>query len=578
MPRPSPQPAISASGQFDFVYGRYQLSRWSVPYFATTMTLRQAAEGLRLVSDFPGTQNLAWKLDELYQREIDWPRVERQIVPYLRSQSQPQFFNSLTVALLPILGNELRDSFEGGQWVAPQLEGSEKFGFIKQCGPLRLGYWETWEAFEDAGARLGQLRWNSAQVFSVAIDGQHRLAAIKEFARTDMYDPRLERTQIPVILVVFDPRLGYIAPGGKPVVDVLRVLFIDLNKHAKPVSRARQILLDDKDPHSICVRAVVGREIRNGDDELRAASPCLPLSLVDWHSESAKFDEGPYLVTTLGLDWIVGAIFGAKPIVEYTDYKGIKRQLRAIADALGLGLLAALDRLRNLESLAVEPFQYSSGEETEDGLPGGELGDIVAAFRRVWGPVLAHLCSEFAPYQALIQTRKDLDTLSVEFVNWYYLYKRMKDAERRYEGRASSEYRQFVANLVTRREGPISETSLKQKLDELQAAKGDSLAFKVVFQRALIHAFLEYSKLGHEDLGLEAPVGEDEGEIDDEAEGTEIELDGDSAAAASQRALMLLGRMKRYVGSLNRLVDSAPQFLERTHFLARLAHRPDGRD
>src|SRR5262249_29366341 len=129
MPIPSPQPLIPASGQFDFIYGRYQLSRWSIPYFATTMTLRQAADSLRLVNDFPGASNLAWKIDELYQRDIDWPRVERQIVPYLRSQSQPQFFNSLTVALLPILANELRNSFEGDQWVPPQLEASQKFGF-----------------------------------------------------------------------------------------------------------------------------------------------------------------------------------------------------------------------------------------------------------------------------------------------------------------------------------------------------------------------------------------------------------------------------------------------------------------
>src|SRR5262249_39830800 len=153
-----------------------------------------------------------------------------------------------------------------------------------------------------------------------------------------------------------------------------------------PVSRPRQILLDDKDPHSLCVRAIVGREIRDGDDELRAVSPCLPLSLVDWHSESAKVDEGPYLVTTLGLDWIVTTIFGAKPIVDYTDYKAIKRQLKALTDALGVDMSGALDRLRNLESLAVEPFQYTSGEAVNDGPPGGELGEVVAAFRRVWGP------------------------------------------------------------------------------------------------------------------------------------------------------------------------------------------------
>jgi hypothetical protein len=558
MPRPSPQPTIPASGQFDFIYGRYHLSSWSVPYFATTMTLRQAAESLRLVNDFPGAANLSWKIDELYQRDIDWPRVERQIVPYLRSQAQPQFFNSLTVALLPILGNEVKNSFDGQEWVAPQLEGSDKFAFVKTCGPIRLGYWERWERLEDVGAKLGQIRWNSAQVFSVAIDGQHRLAAIKEFAR-DLYDPRLERTQVPIILVVLDPRLGYIAQEGRPLVDVLRVLFIDLNKHAKRVSRPRQILLDDKDPHSLCVRALVGRQIVDGDHELRATPRCLPLSLVDWHSESARFDDGPYVVTTLGLDWVVTTIFGSKPIVDYTDYKAIKRQLRGISDAVGIDLSAALDRLKNLAKLAVEPFQYTGGE-TQEGFPGGELGDIVIAFRQAWSPALVHLLSEFSPYKALIQMRKDLGTLSVEFVNWYYLYERMRDEEP-FEGRATSEYKQFVGSLMTRRENPISETTLKEKLEEINGAKGDSLGFKVVFQRALIHAFLEYSKIDEGEVAQEAAAEEEE-EIEDEGDEVDIEVQGRTASATSQGAGVILERMKRYVSSLDRLVSRAPDFLD----------------
>ena len=75
---------VPETPHFDFLYGRYHLSSWLIPYFSTTMSLRDAATSLRL-ADFPGSDDITWRLDELYQREVDWPRVERQIVPYLRA-------------------------------------------------------------------------------------------------------------------------------------------------------------------------------------------------------------------------------------------------------------------------------------------------------------------------------------------------------------------------------------------------------------------------------------------------------------------------------------------------------------
>ena len=41
----------------------------------------------------------------------------------------------------------------------------------------------------------------------------------------------------------------------------------------------------------------------------------------------------------------------------------------------------------------------------------------------------------------------------------------------------------------------MSEQSLLEKLRELEQEKGESLAFKVVFQRALIEAFWHFQKL-----------------------------------------------------------------------------------
>ena len=80
---------IPATPQFDFLYGRYKLSSWAIPYFSTIMSMRAAADSLGLSADSPGSDAVKWQLDELYQREIDWPRVERRIVPYLSEMDKP---------------------------------------------------------------------------------------------------------------------------------------------------------------------------------------------------------------------------------------------------------------------------------------------------------------------------------------------------------------------------------------------------------------------------------------------------------------------------------------------------------
>lgn len=554
---PKPYLEVPSSGQFDFIYGCYDLSQWRIPYFNTLMSLRQAASSLSLVNDFPGSESLAWKIDELYQRDIDWTRVERQIVPYLHSQAHPQFFNSLTVALLPILENQLVTSFdENHKWNPPQLRGD--FEYLKKRGPFQLGYWQKWEKLEDPGAKLGQLSWNTTQVFSVAIDGQHRLAAIKEYAETKSKEEILDRTKIPVILIVLDPELGYKAPVGKSMVDVLRGMFIDLNKHAVPVSRSRLILLDDKDPHSFCVRALVGRQVADGKKDLEEMPPRLPLSLVDWHSDSAKFDEGPYIATILGLDWIVTAVIGSAPIRDYTDYRGIQKQIKALMGALGIDLSETLQRVKELEELKLQPFQYTGGDESE-GSGNGELGKIENAFAKVWASPLIHLFTNLKPYENLVNTRHDMDTLSVEFVNWYYLYKRKEDEK--YKGRASEEYENFMRRLTTRTFKPIGENKLIEKLEEIETAKGKSLAFKVVFQRALLQAFLEFSKID-ETLFSSIENEDEEGDTFEEIADEETENIELSDIKTESRAQKVLKQMQVFVEGLNSLIEKNPDYLD----------------
>lgn len=553
---------------FDFLFGRYRLSPWVIPYFSTIIPIRDAAASLRLAVDFPGSDDVRWRLDELYQREIDWPRVERKIVPYLHATDQPQFFNALTIALLPMEKDisALDRCFGNAQeWLAPELKDAERFEKTLTAGPITCGFWTAWTEFSQAQAKTGQLRWNPDQVFAVALDGQHRLAAIKEFVKKKgISDRQMDDTSVPVIFVVLDPAFGYVAPRRTALVEVLRTVFIDLNKHAKIPSRARQILLDDKDPASVCVRALIGGALCDGTDELRARPVRMPLSLVDWHTEQAKFDDGPYVTTILVLDWAIAELTGAKPVQDFTDYSAIRRQLKALEKSLAIDLSAAQKRLDGLEQFEMRPFGFSEEED------GNELDLISNAFQRVWNPVFAELLTEFTPYKRLIEFRAKKSAFTLDFANWYRL--RWQHKRDKYAGRATDEYRQFLGRLELKKV-PVSERQLDEVLSTIEGdIKQDNLAFNVVFQRAYFLAFVQLRLITDWHLDELAPDDVDFDELDD-GNGNELEEadaheegvpSGDSAAGnlIDERTSHLVVRAERFVTAMNAVVDAVPNILD----------------
>lgn len=557
-----------ATPHFDFLYGRYHLSSWVIPYFSTTMSLRDAATSLRLAAEFPGSDDVEWKLDELYQREVDWPRVERRIVPYLRATEQPQFFNALTIALLPA-GHSLADTQHAfaaqREWRPPTLAEADRFPKKLTVGPITCGYWTDWNDLSEPAARTGQIRWNPEEVFAVALDGQHRLAAIQQFIKNPgISNDRLRTTSLPIIFVTLDPRFGYESPVSRSLVDVLRVIFIDLNKHAKIPTRARQILLDDKDPISVCVRALVGETVSGGTTDLDARPPRLPLALVDWHTEQAKFDEGPYVTTILTLDSAITYLLGVKPVQNFMDYSAIQKQVQALSQWLWIDMKDALRRLGDLEAAELQPFNYSESPENN------ELERIATAFQQIWNPVFISLLTEFAPYRDFIAFRRTKESFRLDFSNWYRLYHQQKKDP--FAGRATTEYRRLLGNLQTG-SPPVGEGTLRDLLTDIETHK-KNLAYNVVFQRAYFHAFRDWIMV--DDVHLDdlevydsEDVFEDEEEdgesgdeqldaadlSDDETNGKPVE--GTSSGLAGH----VRKRAQEFVKCMNVLVDQAPDIL-----------------
>ena len=76
MARPQAATTVRKTPNFDFIFGRYSYSNSAVPYFQVSMSFDDISRYLTLVSEMPGAAAMNWRVEELFQRDIDWKRVQ----------------------------------------------------------------------------------------------------------------------------------------------------------------------------------------------------------------------------------------------------------------------------------------------------------------------------------------------------------------------------------------------------------------------------------------------------------------------------------------------------------------------
>ena len=203
----------------------------STEYYIVTMHAKELTERLVAPNDIEGWEDLS--LEERYQRDINFARVKRQIVPYLL-EDEDRFFGSLIVSMLNadnVSFEPINDIYKGN---VPNL-------------------------YRTAGQAFGFLTLHGGEVL-VPLDGQHRLAALK-FAITGKDEKQqpidgLEaKTEIAeddctVILIKHDPQKS-------------RKIFNKVNRYAKKTSKAENLITADDD-----IIAVIVREHIVGTDSL----------------------------------------------------------------------------------------------------------------------------------------------------------------------------------------------------------------------------------------------------------------------------------------------------------------------
>lgn len=185
-----------------------------IVFFSSTMPIKDVAARVDFVNDIHDSK----KMSEMIQRALDPSRIA-EISKYISDDTRDRFFNSLVLAV-----------YDGTpKWYPADIESSE---------------FDTSTCYE--GSAVGILSFSGEESI-IAIDGQHRLAGIKDAIAH--HDPK--DIIIPVLFIAHDKK------KSSKVRKRNRRLFTMLNKHAKPVDTFEIISLDEDEAPAIVTRMLV---------------------------------------------------------------------------------------------------------------------------------------------------------------------------------------------------------------------------------------------------------------------------------------------------------------------------------
>jgi len=274
--------------------------------FLQTAITPDELDMISLIGDIPGSRK--WSVRDLFQRDVDVKRVEDGLIPYFKDESKVKFFNPITLTMLMMDGNEIIRDLPP-MTIRPNVQDGnsdrrydivEAKDFFRFKIPLnRSGVPSYYQS---------SLEWNSRNVKIVAIDGQHRLTALKLY-RED--NPRQDFRKWSIPAVLFSVKQG--ATTNTSLLDIIRSIFVYINTEAKTPSRARQILLSDESINCICTQEILEYSHQNDvSDEIDNQK--MPLLFYDWRGEQKGSNDVPAPAAVKNIveihDWLKFYILG----------------------------------------------------------------------------------------------------------------------------------------------------------------------------------------------------------------------------------------------------------------------------
>jgi DNA sulfur modification protein DndB len=206
---------------------RSGMGRWD--YYIVKMNMREIAESVNFAHDIYEDRTL----DDAVQRVLNTSRVKKDIVTYLAKQKD-RFFASIVIAA------------KGGNpnWHPVYITDDPQFAIFASDDRLNNTF--------------GVLTFDGTQEY-FALDGQHRLAAIKSLLdpdepSSDVAPEGFLEEEVSVLVVVPTE-----ADTEEEFLKRYRRLFGNLNRYAKPMDNATNIIMDEDDPFAIVTRRLISQ-------------------------------------------------------------------------------------------------------------------------------------------------------------------------------------------------------------------------------------------------------------------------------------------------------------------------------
>jgi len=281
MPKPPSKIGGLTQSRLGF-YGRFGSGgNVDVSYVQTVMDF-DFLNNITLIEDIKGSDK--WKVRDLFQRNVDRNRVEDEIVPFLKEPDSIKFFAPLALVLLPISDGEVNKELVE---ISNEDVIEDETTFIKH----NLGDTAAFFEHKEVPA-YSRVKWNPDKVKLVAVDGQHRISALKMLLDDEQVDPLVSKMNIPILVIGFSKSKNLIEGHYVPsLLDVVRQTFVYINNKSQKINESRAILLDNEDINCLAVQEVIQfahDNDNNLDDAPTENSSNIPLVMFDWRGEEKK--------------------------------------------------------------------------------------------------------------------------------------------------------------------------------------------------------------------------------------------------------------------------------------------------
>ena len=196
-------------------------------YYIVQMKMKDIAHEINFAHDIYEDNSL----NDAIQRDLDEGRVKREIIKYLTNR-EDRFFSSIVVASLG--GKPTWHSVAMNTTVVPKIFADSKA----------------------LGDSFGVLSFDDTPKY-YALDGQHRVAAIKSIVKQDA-DVRppaeFDKDLVSVIVML---REDHEELDDAQWLQRYRRLFSSLNRYAKPTDKDTNIIMDEDDLFAILTRRLI---------------------------------------------------------------------------------------------------------------------------------------------------------------------------------------------------------------------------------------------------------------------------------------------------------------------------------